>query len=237
MHSYTRHKLKQDKFAETAQDAVHWAGGHRKTMIWVTSVVLVLAGVSIALLAWHSRQSEQANSALSKGMRTFAAPLRAEGDPPSTDGAPSFTTMAERGKESAKEFKEIADKFPYSEAGKIARYLAGTAALQAGDDASAEQQLKSLADSRDQDIASLAKLALANHYRSIGRQPDAAKLYKELADRPSNTVPKATAQLELAEMYQTTNPIEAANLYTQIQKEDPTSMAARIAASKMKSGK
>jgi TolA-binding protein len=237
VHSYTRHKLKQDKFAETAQDAVHWASGHRKPVIWVTSAVLVVAALTVGLLIWHSRQSEQANFALSKAIRTFTTPLRAEGDPAPAAGTPSFTTMTERGKQSAKEFKDIADKFPFTSAGKIARYLAGAAALQAGDDASAEQQLKSLADTRDQDIASLAKLTLANHYRAIGRQADAARLYKELADRPSNTVPKSEAQLELAEMYQTTNPIEAANLYQQIQKENPTSAAASIAASKLKGGK
>ncbi len=238
MHSYTRHKLKQDKFAETAQDAVHWASGHRRTVIWVTSAVLVVAAASVALFVWHSRQSEQANLALSKAIRTFTTPLRAAGDPAPPEGTPSFTTMTDRGKESEKEFKEIADKFSYTSAGKIARYMAGAAALQAGDDASAEQQLKGLADSRDQDIASLAKLALANHYRAIGRQPDAAKLYKELADRPSTTVPKSEAQLELADMYQTTNPIEAANLYQQIQKENPPpSPAGSIAAAKLKGGK
>ena len=238
MHSYTRHKLKQDKFAETAQDAVHWASGHRRTVIWVTSVVLVVAAVSVGLFIWNSRQNEQANVALSKAIRVFTTPLRAEGDPAPPEGTPTFTTMAARGKESEKEFTEIADKFSYTSAGKIARYMAGTAALQAGDDAIAEQQLKGLADSHDQDIASLAKLALANHYRAIGRQPDAAKLYKELADRPSTTVPKVEAQLELADMYQTSNPIEAANLYQQIQKENPPpSPAGSIAASKLKGGK
>jgi predicted negative regulator of RcsB-dependent stress response len=238
VHSYTRHKLKQDKFAETAQDAVHWASGHRKSVIWVIGAVLVLAGATIGLLAWHSHQSDLANLALSKAMRTFSAPLRPEGAPADAEGGPAFTTIADRGKQSAKEFKEIADKFRFTKAGKIALYMAGAAALQAGDDASGEQQLKSLADSRDQDIASLAKLALANHYRAIGRQPDAARLYKELSDHPSNTVPKAEAQLELADMYQTTNPIEAANLYQQIQKENPPpSPAGSIAASKLKGGK
>lgn len=238
MHSYTRHKLKQDKFAETAQDAVHWASGNRKTVIWVTSAVVLVAAATIALLVWHNRQSDQANFALSKAMRTFAAPLRPEGAPPEAEGGPTFATIAERGKQSEKEFKDIADKFPYTKAGKIARYMAGAAALQAGDDASGEQQLKSLAEARDQDIASLSKLALANHYRAIGRQPDAAKLYKELADKPSNTVPKAEAQLELAEMYETTSPLDAANLYQQIQKENPPpSPAGTIAASKLKGGR
>jgi predicted negative regulator of RcsB-dependent stress response len=238
VHSYTRHKLKQDKFAETAQDAVHWASGHRKTVIWVTSAVLIVAGVTIGLLVWHNRQSDQANFALSKAMRTFATPLREEGAPVPTEGVPTYTTMAERGKESAKLFKDVADKYPYTKAGKIALYMAGAATLQAGDDASGEQQLKSLADSRDQDIASLSKLALANHYRAIGRQPDAAKLYKELADRPSNTVSKAEAQLELADMYMTTSPLDAANLYQQIQKENPPpSPAGSIAAAKLKAGK
>jgi hypothetical protein len=72
-----------------------------------------------------------------------------------------------------------------------------------------------------------------DHYRAVGRQPSGEAAW-ELADSV-NTVPKVEAQLELAEMYETTSPLDAANLYQQIQKENPPpSPAGTIAASKLK---
>ncbi|HWX54604.1 MAG TPA: tetratricopeptide repeat protein [Verrucomicrobiae bacterium] len=238
MQSYTRHKLKQDKFRETAEDAAHWAGGHRSTVLWVVGILVVLAGAGVALFAWHARQTEQANLALGKALQTANAQLRPPGTPAPEAPAKSFTSAAERGKAAEKEFKEIADKFPWTETGKIAAYLEGTAAIQAGDDKAAEEQLKTVAADRDKDVASLAKLALANFYRSSNRQADADKIYRDLIDHPSKTVSKEQVQLEMAEMYESTNPQQAAGIYQQIQKDSPKdSVAAQIAASKLKGEK
>jgi len=230
--SYTRHKLKQDRFAETATDAARWAGGHRQTVIWVVGIVVVLAAAVGAFFAWQAHQSEQANFALTKALRTANAQLRAPGEPPQP-GVQSFTSSAERGKEAEKQFKEIADKYSLVKAGKVALYMAGTSAIQAGDTQTGESLLKTASESRDQDVAALAKLALANYYRGINKQADAAKIYKDLADHPTNAIGKAEALLELAEMYESSNPQEAANLYKQIQKENPNTAAAQIAAAKL----
>src|SRR5262249_56523952 len=104
-----------------------------------------------------------------------------------------------------KEFKAVADqydKFPYPKAARIARYMEGVAAMQAGDNAQAESVLKSVAESNNKSVAALSKMALAQLYRNTGRQSDAARIYKDLVDHPADTVSKVQAQLAMATMYE-----------------------------------
>jgi predicted negative regulator of RcsB-dependent stress response len=236
--SYTRRQLKEDKFAKGTQEAVHWATEHRPVLVWSVGVVVIAALVVIGLLAWNSRQTERANIDLSKALETLNAPLRPAGAPAdAASPTKSFANSVERGKEAEKELKAVADQFPHTKPGKIAAYLAGTAAIQAGNNADAEQQLKSISDSSDKNVAALAKLALANLYRTTNRPGDAAKIYKDLTDHPTETVPKGEAQLQLAELYEASDPKEAATLYQQIQKESPNSVAGQIATSKLNAAK
>ena len=115
--------------------------------------------------------------------------------------------------------------------------MRGIALMQAGDKAGAEQDLKTAASFSDRDIAALAKTALASIYRTSNRTPEAIAIYKELSEHPTATVSKAQAQLELAEIYETTDPQQAALIYQQLQKEDPRSPAAQMAAQKLAKSK
>jgi hypothetical protein len=234
---YTRRQLKEDRLAQTAQGAAQWTASHQRSVIWsiVAGVIVVLAVVGF--LTWRSRYNEQANIALGTAMRAFSTPLRPAGAPAGGDANAGFASLAERGKAAAADFKTAADHYPMSKAGKIARYMEGVATMQAGDNARAEQELKAAAGFSDRDVASLAQMALANLYRSTNRQADAIRTLKDLADHPSNTVSKAQAQLELASIYESSDPQQAANIYQQIQKENPSSPVAQIAASRMSGGK
>ncbi len=236
MQGYTRRQLKEDRFAETAREAATWASGHRRPVVWGVGLVVVIALAAAGIVYWLNRQTEQANIELGAAMRTLSEPLRPAGAPPA-EGDAGFATVSERAKAASKQFQAVADKYGYLKAGKIARYMQGSASMQAGDNAAAEQQLKAAADSRDKDVAALAKMALASLYRSTNRLADAARIYKDVEDHPTETVPKAQAQLEMAAMYESTDPQQAAAIYQQIQKEDPTSAAAQIAASKMAAAK
>ena len=231
MPGYTRHQLKEDKFAETAKDAAQWATGHRRTVTWVLGVIVVGILGTVGFIAWRNHQIEQANIDLSAALRTFSAPLRPAGIP--AGDTPGFTSLAERGQASAKLFQAIADKYSLVEPGRIARYLHASAIMQTGDTAAAEREFKAVADSSDKDVAALAKMALASIYRGSNREADAAKIYKELADHPTATISKGTAQLELAEMYEKTDPQQATTIYQQLQKDDPRSSAAQVAARKL----
>lgn len=231
MQGYTRKQLKEDRFVESAQGAAEWAGAHQRMLIWSISAAIVVGLLVWGFVTWRNGQIEKGNMALGAAMRTFNAPLRPAGAPASDKNA-DFANNVERAKTAEKEFQSAADKYSLTKPGKIARYMEGVAAMEAGDK-DAEQKLKAAADSSDTEVASLAKMALANYYRNNNRQSDAVRVYKEVADHPTATVSKAEAQLQLAGLYETTDPQQATTLYHEIMKEDPTGPAAQAATARL----
>ena len=236
MQGYTRHQLKQDKFAEKTKEAVQWTAGHQAPLIWGIALVILVALAAYGYLWWQNHRNEAANAALGAGMRTLGAQVLPPGSPTKPDNKDTFASVADRAKAAQQQFKSTADqfdKFPYSKAAKIARYMEGVTAMQSGDNASAETTLKGLTGSSDANVASLAKMSLATLYRATNRSAEAIKLYKDVQDHPTDTVSKVQAQLEMAEMYESSDPQQASGIYRQIQTDDPKSPAAQIAAAKL----
>ena len=224
MQSYTRRQLKEDRFQEAAKDTVHWTVVHRKTIISVLVVAGIITAVTASLLAYSSKQEERASEALGRAMRTYVAPLR-QPNAPADPKQQSFLSVEERAKEANKQFQQVAAQYPRTESGKNARYLAAVTALEAGDTGTAEGRLKEIADSSDRERAALAKLALASLYRANNRDADAIKLYKDLIDHPTNSVPKVTAQFQLADAYQSKQPDEAKRIYDELAKDKDPNIA------------
>lgn len=232
MRTTERHQLKHDKFAETAAETYSWAVEHRNKIVYGAIVIGVVLVVVLGSMAYVSRRDQQASNALGAAMNIYDAPLR-PASMPEQPGMVTFTSAADRAKAAHAEFAKIADEYSRTNSGKVARYFSGLTAKDMGDIAGAEKELKEVADSGDQDLASLAKLALAGLYRDTNKEQQAIDVYKQLIEHPTRAVAKSTAQLQLAEMYQAKQPQEAAKLYEQIRKDDPQSVAAEIAARNM----
>ena len=137
MQSYTRHQLKEDRFQEVTRGAIAQAQEHRQqlTLLGVVVLILVLAGGAYAY--WRSYQDDQASAAMGQALSTYSSPIRAQGalaDP----SLPSYASTAERAKEAEKQFQGVADKFPRTDTGKNALYMAGAAALDGGQYPNAE---------------------------------------------------------------------------------------------------
>jgi predicted Zn-dependent protease len=228
---YTRHQLKEDRFAETAAESLSWIQAHRgKVTAALVIVLLALVGGGGAWLYMQKRE-QQASLELSKALRTFNAPLRDASTPANPDFL-SFSSAKERAEQARRQFKEVAEKYRYTRSGEAAGYLEAVSALTAGDTAAAEQRLKELSASRNQDLASLARLKLASLYRGSNRHDLAVTIYRELMERPTRMVPKEMAQLELAALYESKDPKEAQRLYQALEAEDPSSPAAAVAKSR-----
>jgi TolA-binding protein len=58
-----------------------------------------------------------------------------------------------------------------------------------------------------------------------------------LKEHPTTAVPKVRALLELADMYETSQPSQAATIYQQVQKEFPNTVAASIAKQRLETAK
>jgi tetratricopeptide (TPR) repeat protein len=166
-------------------------------------------------------------------MLTYYAPLKTGQETPNS--GKSFATAEERAKAAHAEFSQVANQYSRVRTGKLARYYSGITAIDMGDNKAAESDLKAVISSADADLASLAKLALANLYEKTGQQADAVRFYNELIQNPSRTVSKPAAQLELAELFAATQPDQARSLYQQIAAENPEGAAAQVAQSRLQS--
>jgi predicted negative regulator of RcsB-dependent stress response len=225
----TRHQLKQDKFAETVGKQYSWAVDHRSILIYVGIILAVVAAAILGGMAYYNSRDAKASIALIKAMDIYNAPLRPAGMPPQAEQL-SFTSADERARAAHGEFQKVADEYPHTNSGAIARYFSGLTAKDMNDMPAAEKELKQAADAGGKDLSALAKLALAGVYAQTNQESQAVELYKYLENHPTNSVGKFTAELQLAQLYQAKQPQEAAKLYQQIQKDDPTGAAGQIAA-------
>ena len=237
MRAETRHQLKQDRFSRTtidvAEKTVHWSAEHQAKLLVAGAIVLVLAAIVIGGWYYLNQQDQKASVDFSRAIRTLDTPVRPPNMPPQPDN-PSFASSKERATAAHKQFQEIADKYPHTHAADFAHYFLGLTSSDMGDNAAAERELQQVASYRNADLSALAKFALATVYRNTNREKEAIDVYKQLIAKPTATVSKVAAQMELAATYQAANqPLEAKRLYEQIQKENPASDAGQLASAKL----
>ena len=231
--AYTRQQLKQDKFAETVAEQVSWAVEHQKTLATVGIVAIIAVVIAAGGWIYYNQRDQAAAAEIGAALRVYDAPLRPVSAPKAD--YTTFSSAKERAEAARKAFQQVQEKYPHTRAAEIARYFVGITSLDMGDTTSAEKTLREVADSHSGELSALGKFALASVYRAENKDADAIKLYQELVAHPASTVPKTTAQLELASLYQQKQPDEAARLYQQIQKDNPNSPAAQAAASRLAS--
>jgi len=233
----TRHQLKQDRFSRVTIDAaeatVHWSAEHKGKLTVGVIVVAVLAAATVGGWYYLNTQDEKASLEVSQAVRALQTPVRPANMPAEPD-APSFSSNKERAAAAQKKFQEVIDRYPHTHAAEVSKYFVGVTAADMGDNTTAENDLKAVVSSGGGDLSALAKMALASVYRNTNRIPQAVDLYKQLIDKPTATVSKSVAQLELASSYEAANqPAEAKRIYQEIQKDNPTGEAAQMASAKL----
>ena len=233
MRAETRHQLKEDRFSkatlEAAEKTVHWTQEHQSKLIAAAIAVVVIGAIAVGGWYYVQSQDEKASFDLAGAVRTLETPLRPPGTP-AQPGFDSFQSLAERATAARKQFQTIADNYPETHTGKLARYFVGLTSTQLGDNATAEKTLQQAANSSDHDLSALGKFALASVYRAENKDAQAVELYQQVIANPTAEVSKVAVQLELASFYESRQkPDEAKRIYDQIEKENPSSEAASLA--------
>jgi len=233
----TRHQLKQDRFSRAtigaAEATVHWTVEHKSKLILGGVVLAVLLAAGFGGWYYLNQQDQRASVQLNQAVRTLDTSVRPAGSPAEPD-LPSFASAKERAAQAHKQFQTIVDSYPHTRTAEFARYFLALTSSQLGDNAGAERGLKDVASSHNDDLAALAKMALATVYRNANRTKDAIDVYNGLIAKPTRSVGKATAQMELAETYRSSQqPAEAKRIYEQMQKENPASEVAQFATQKL----
>jgi tetratricopeptide (TPR) repeat protein len=231
--SSTRHQLKNDQFRETTVETLSWVVENRSTLIVAAVIAAVALGAVLGGWAYVNYRNQEARAQLASAIEKYNAPLNPTGQP-LEPGMLAYANAKDRAKAANTEFAAIADKYSFTEAGRIARYFSGITLRDMGDNSGAEKQLSQVADSRDKNVGGLAKLALANLYQNTNQTGKAVDLYKQLIDKPTASVGKWTAQFQLAELYQNNNqPQDARRLYEDLQKESPTTPVGQVAGQRL----
>jgi len=232
----TRHALKQDKFVSVTASGLEWIGEHRSNFVaWLVGFVLA-AGLVVAGIFVCQKREAAANQLLGQAMDIYETPLT-QPNQPTEPGAKTYATAAERAKAANPLFKQAADQYSWLTAGEMARYFAGATELDMGQQPAAEADLDKATRASNKNLAALAKIALANLYAQTGRSSRAVTLFQDVIAHPTTTVPKAAAQLQLAAMYETTQPAEARRLYAEIKDHNKDTEAGQIATQKLQGAK
>jgi tetratricopeptide (TPR) repeat protein len=232
----TRNALQhQDAFSQGTLTGLDWVAANRGKVLRVGLLTLAAILVIIVAAVLYSQRTAAANSALGTAMSTYSAPL-ADAAQPLPPGVKSYATAADRAKAANPQFVDVAKRYGALEAGENALYFSGLTYAEMGQNSQAEAALRQATSVHNSNIASLAKLALANLLAQSGRNDEAIKLLQQLVANPTTTVPASTAQLQLAAVYQTTNPSAANKIYTTLKDKDKTTAAGSIAAAKLSGG-
>jgi predicted negative regulator of RcsB-dependent stress response len=225
---YTRHDLKQDKFAASAAEAVHEVVEHRSGIVQIVSIFVALAVLGGGIFWYMNTREDQATNALGRALVSYSAPVVPPGTPKDA-GVTAFYSDQERLIASKNLFYAISDQYGWTASGQYARYLAGVTEKELGNYKVAEDQLRALTTIRRKELAALAKYALASVYRDESRDPEAINLLQTLIEKPSVSVPKANAQLALADIYVSEHqPDKAKVIYDEIAKDNPKNAVGQI---------
>jgi len=218
----TRHQLKQDEFRDSLVSIEEYFKKHYKEIVSISTIVIVVVGLAVGLKVYTDRQDAAANADLGEALTTFRAyvgqPTPGEPGPAGT----TFPTAQDKYKKALEQFNAIVDKYkmpPRPKAAEIALYQAGVCQALLGDESGAVNTLTAASQGRDQDIDAMAKFALAGELARAGKTDQAVKLYQDLADHPTITVPRASALLGMAGAFRATKPDRARQIYEQVQKE------------------
>jgi tetratricopeptide (TPR) repeat protein len=233
----TRHQLKQDAFSRAtigvAEKTADWTVEHRNTVMIASLVAIVVIGAAVGGWYYLNTQDQKASLDLSIAVRTMETQLRAPGTPEQPD-FPTFTSAKDRSEAARKQLQAIVDKYPHTRSADMAHYFLAVTEKNLGDNASAERDFKEVISKGNKELSSVAKDALAALYADTNRTKDAIALYQDLMNKPTTSVSKVTAQLQLAELYQDSKqPLEAKKMYEQVKKDNPANEAGQLATQRL----
>lgn len=208
MDRLTRKELKTDRFAVEVQHSVEYMAGHRRQLIQWGGIAAAVLIIAVAVYFYRQHMHTVRQEALFAAMQIQNAQI----GPAQNEFMVTFPSQPEREKAAIKAFTDLHAKYSGSDEGYIAEYFLGTNAADQGNLAEAEKRFKDVADNAEKNVASLAKLSLAQVYGAEGKMSDGEKVLRPLMDHPTAVVSKEEATFALAQLIGNTNPQEARKL-------------------------
>lgn len=226
----SRKELKQDKIKETLEHGAEAVFSHSQLTLAVLVMILVVVSSYGGWRIYTDRQTVQASAAFDAAMKVYNARIGATPDP-AEPNEPVYADEAARSQAASVKFLAVADKYPSTNPGRLARYYAALSYENLEHHNQALEELKKLSSSSDKELAAMAQYQTAILYARTGKNDEAVKVLRALADKPSVVVTRPLVLLDLAAVLRQTNPQEAITVYKQIKKDYPDTAVAEAADS------
>jgi predicted negative regulator of RcsB-dependent stress response len=218
----SRKELKQDKFRESLEHGAEAVLSHRQ---FATAAIALAVLMALGAFGWKmyvDRRAAKASATLDEAMKAYNAPVRTSGQPVDP-GELSFADDSARLGNALQRFQEAAAMYPRTNAGRLADYYAALCLMDMGQLNQALENLRRLENGGNEELAGLARFQIAQIYDRTGKQDQAIKLLRGMADHPTLLVPKPMVLLELAAELRRKNVQEAVAIYIQLKKDYPGS--------------
>jgi tetratricopeptide (TPR) repeat protein len=208
----SRKELKKDEFQQEVAQSVGYVVEHRNQVIGL-AVLAVALGAGLAFYFAHSRtQRIEARKALQHGIELYHGRVDTEERP----GIITFTTSIERRNRTTEAFDLVKNEYGSTPEAQTAEYYLALLDVEQPDYPKAQERLTAVIAKADDETAALARVALAETYRTEGKIEEARQQYQHLIDHPTTLVPKERAQLALARALATEKPDEAKQILNQL---------------------
>jgi len=218
----SRKELKQDKIRDSFTHGAEAVYSHGKLAGFLVAIALAAVLGYAGWKFYTDRQTLQASAAFDEANKVYSARIgvgNASADPNDI----SFPTEQARSEAALPKFTAVADKYPRTNPGRLARYYEALELEDLERHNQALEELKKISSGSDKELAAMAQYQIANIYARTGKTDDAVKTYRAVAELRSVFVPRPMVLVELADFLRQSNPAEASNLYQQIKKEFPDS--------------
>ena len=215
----SRKELKTDKIHDAIEHGAEAVYSHKQITLGILLVILAVALVYAGWTIYHDRQTAAASAGLDTALKAYNGHIGPGSDP----GEPSYPDEAARATDALTKFSSVADKYPDTNPGRLARYYSALCSEDLERHNQALEQLNKLRSIKDKELASMATFQIGIIDERTGKSDEAEKIFRELADKNSVFVPRPLALLELASTLRQSKPKEAEKVYQQIKKEFPDS--------------
>ncbi len=185
----SRKELKQDKIRESFAHGAEAVFSH--SQLAGVLVALVLAAV-LGYAGWKfysDRQNLQASAALDEANKTYSAHIGLANVSADQNDL-SFPTEEARSTAALAKFTAVADKYPHTNPGRLARYYQALELEDLERHNQALEELRKLSVGGDKELAAMAQYQMANIFARTGKTDEAIKTYRALADQRSVFVPR-----------------------------------------------
>jgi predicted negative regulator of RcsB-dependent stress response len=223
-----RKDLKKDEIRDSFVHGVESVASHQQLLYFIIGAALV---VGLGVFGWNSysqRQTAKAAAALDDAMKVFDARIRAPGEN-ADPGEITYVDEKNKFADAETKFLAISSQYGRTRPGQLATYYSALSEIQLKKYDDAEKHLNEIVSAGDENLAGLARFQMAAVDDLTGRATQAADIYKQLVDKPTEFVPKSMVLLTLADHYRSSDPAQASKLYNQVKTDFPDTPAAQEA--------